>query len=128
MPIILIADDEEPLLHLLDRVLKANGYAVHTAADGAEALRIGLEHLQALDMLIADIRMPGMEGTEVARILKASKPELKVLLISGYTEGQSVREPFLSKPFAPSTLVKKVRELLEAAAVAQIPTAQMRGR
>jgi DNA-binding response OmpR family regulator len=56
-----------------------------------------------------------MEGTEVARLLKASKSELKVLLISGYTEGRSVREPFLPKPFAPAALLQKVRELLAPA-------------
>jgi CheY-like chemotaxis protein len=112
MAYILIADDEEPLRHLLHRFLQAQGYQVYTAADGAEALRLGKKYLEQIDLLIADIRMPGLEGTEVARLLKASKADLKVLLISGYTEGRSVCEPFLSKPFAPAALLEKVRQLL----------------
>jgi CheY-like chemotaxis protein len=113
MALILIADDEEPLLHLLERYLTSQGYQVRTAADGAEALRLGEECLQALDLMITDVRMPEMEGTEVARRLKEERPDLKVLLISGYAPDQSISEPLLPKPFAPSELLAKVRELIE---------------
>ncbi|HVX65200.1 MAG TPA: response regulator [Bryobacteraceae bacterium] len=122
MAIILIADDEEPLRQLLYRFLQGHGYQVYTAADGSEALRIGRENLQDIDLLIADIRMPGVEGPEVARLLKATKADLKVLLISGYTEGKSVCEPFLPKPFAPAALLEKVRELLAPADAARPAT------
>ncbi len=125
---ILVADDEAPLRHLLDRLLQAHGYKVYTAADGLEALRIGREHLDGLDLVIADIRMPGLEGTEVVRLLKESRPALKILLISGYTEGRALVEPFLQKPFAPSALIAKVCELLEISAAEDRVRSQTRGK
>ena len=113
MATILIADDEEALLLLLYRVLQANGHKVYAAADGPQALRLGREHLNGIDLLIADICMPGLNGIELARLLKESKSGLKVLLISGYTSEYRVQEPFLLKPFKPSTLLAKIGEVLQ---------------
>jgi two-component system cell cycle sensor histidine kinase/response regulator CckA len=127
MPSILLADDEAPLRTLLRRFLEARGFTVWEANDGLAALRIGNELLNTLDLLIADIRMPGMEGTEVARHLKETRPDLKVLLISGFTDGRSLREPFLAKPFAPAALLHKVTELLGLPG-ADAHTAQTRGK
>jgi CheY-like chemotaxis protein len=124
---ILVADDEEALRSLLDRLLRSKGHQVYTAADGLEALRVGREHLNTLDLFVADIRMPGLDGMEVARLLKGSRSDLKVLFISGYTDERRLREPFLLKPFAPSTLLAKVHALLQPPGSTE-PDSQTRGR
>ncbi|HEX8985322.1 MAG TPA: response regulator [Bryobacteraceae bacterium] len=113
MATILLTDDEEALLLLLYRVLQANGHTVYKAAEGLEALRLGHEHLKAIDLLIADICMPGLDGIELARRLKESKSNLKILFISGYTSDYRLEEPFLLKPFKPNVLLAKVREVLQ---------------
>lgn len=112
MPTILLAEDEAPLRNLLRRALESRGYNVHAATDGLEALAIGQERLSKLDLLVADIRMPGIDGTELARRLKKLRPDLKVLLMSGYSEEHDVEEPFLRKPFRPPALLARVRQLL----------------
>jgi CheY-like chemotaxis protein len=114
MPTILLADDEAPLRMVLYRFLKARGYEVLAAADGAEALRISQEYPGTLDLLIADIQMPGMEGRELARRLKEARPGLKTIFISGYAAGISVQEPFLLKPFPFAVLLKTIRELTDS--------------
>jgi CheY-like chemotaxis protein len=112
MPTILLAEDEAPLRNLLRRVLETRGYKVHAAADGLQALAIGQDRISELDLLVADIRMPGIDGSELARRLKEARPNLKVLLMSGYTEACDVAEPFLRKPFQPPALLARIRQLL----------------
>ncbi len=98
MPIILLAAEEAPLRILLSRCLQRNGYEVYAAPDGLQARRIGLERIATLDLLIADIRMAGMEGTELANHLREVRPDLKVLFLSGYSEGRELPDPLLQKP------------------------------
>lgn len=72
--------------------------------------------------------MPGLDGSELARRLKQTRGDLKVLLISGYTDGCNLREPFLPKPFAPAALLRKVRDLLDAPCEPSLQQAQIRGK
>jgi len=118
MPTILLADDEAPLRMVLYRFLKARGYEVLAAADGFEALRMSQEYPGILDLLIADIQMPGMDGQELARRLKEARPALKTIFISGYAGGISVQEPFLMKPFRFAALLKIIREMTDSPAQA----------
>jgi two-component system, cell cycle sensor histidine kinase and response regulator CckA len=96
-------------------------YRVLAAAGGPEALQLAASHDGLIHLLITDVVMPRMSGTELARRLIARRPELRVLYTSGYTEDavvhQGVLEPrtaFLQKPFAVEVLLRKVRELLDA--------------
>lgn len=114
MPIILLADDEAPLRTLLSRSLQRNGYEVYAASDGLQAFRMGLERIATLDLLVADICMPGLEGTELAKRLREVRPNLRVLFISGYSKEQDLSDPLLQKPFEVATLLKKVKELITA--------------
>jgi len=115
---ILLAEDEASVRLLASRTLEAHGYRVLSCANGAEALRLADTHPAAIDVLVSDVVMPGMGGPELARRLLRSRPGLRVLYMSGYTDDAAVREAaatgggFLQKPFDPDTLERKVHELL----------------
>ena len=89
-------------------------------ADGKEALKVSEQHRGRIHLLVADVVMPQMSGCELARQLILSRPDLKVLFISGHAEdvisrhGVLVPEVnFLQKPFPAENLMRKVRELIE---------------
>jgi CheY-like chemotaxis protein len=109
--------------HLAYGVLRAQGYEVLTAPNGQDALRVAREHQGSpISLVITDVVMPRMGGRVMAEWLKTAYPELKVLFSSGYTEeaiekhggieGDDVK--FLPKPYTPTTLTAKVREILDA--------------
>jgi PAS domain S-box-containing protein len=113
---ILVAEDEEQVRKLVDRVLGRLGYTVLAAADGTEALAIAELHEGRIDLLLTDMVMPGMGGGELSRRMVERHPAIKVLLMSGYSEELVAAEhgevPFLPKPFTPDELAAKVREVL----------------
>jgi PAS domain S-box-containing protein len=118
---ILLAEDEGLVRELVIEILMQGGYTVLPARDGAEALRISEKHRGPIHLLITDVVMPRMNGRELARRMLSSRPEVKVIYISGYTENaiihHGVLDPgmhFVQKPFRPSDLVRKVREVLDA--------------
>ena len=118
---ILIAEDEQAVRELAVRILKVRGYQVYEVPDGLEALRMVQDHPdRKIDLLLTDVVMPGMSGKELADRLKVSKPDLKVLFISGYTDDAIVHHGvldkgvnFVQKPFTPEALAQKVREVLD---------------
>ncbi len=92
-------------------------------ANAREALAVAREHQGPIHLLVADVVMPGASGRELARQLAETRPDTKVLYVSGYTDDAIVHhgmlEPglaFLHKPFTPEALARKVRELLDAPA------------
>ncbi|HXT24671.1 MAG TPA: ATP-binding protein [Candidatus Eisenbacteria bacterium] len=118
---VLIVEDDASVCELIRSVLDSHGYSVLTAAqpDQAETL---LAHPdgQAVDLMVSDVVMPGLSGTELASRLSSKNPRMKVLFMSGYIDDALVRAgiedkdvAFLQKPFAPITLVRKVREVLD---------------
>lgn len=120
---VLLAEDEQSLRSLFSKVLKSNGFVVLAACDGAEALRISRAHDGRIDLLISNVQMPGMPGTELARILRASRPDLKVMLVSAYPSGVLLLDNgwyFLQKPFAMPVLLKKIEEVLECEPACEI--------
>ena len=117
--LVLIVDDDQAIRQLLKAALTAAGYAVETAPDGAEGLRIGRELGSRLQLLVTDVMMPGMRGDELADRLQAEIPGLRALLISGFAQnalndGRALSEntDFLGKPFRTGDLLAKVRILL----------------
>jgi two-component system, cell cycle sensor histidine kinase and response regulator CckA len=116
---VLLVEDEESVRQLVRETLESKGYKVLEADNGEAALRIVSEYSEKIDMLITDVVMPGMSGRELSARLCASRPQTKVLYLSGYTEDaighEGVVDPdtaFLQKPFTLQMLSRKVREVL----------------
>ena len=119
---ILLVEDEPSIRTLLAKYLAQLGYAVISAADGAEAVRIFAEKSQSIQLVITDLVMPGgMSGTQLAGILKKQKADLPIIFSSGYngenilhdiklTEGVN----FLAKPYNLATMAKVIRDRLDA--------------
>jgi CheY-like chemotaxis protein len=102
--------------------LRGAGYDVLVAADGAEAIAIFRENAARVDLVIADVIMPRCGGAEVEDAVRARRPEVPVLFSSGYGdalgaagETGGVRRAVIVKPYAPGELLRRVRELLDAA-------------
>jgi two-component system cell cycle sensor histidine kinase/response regulator CckA len=117
---ILVVEDEEPVRRLIQMVLEDAGYSVLAVEHGAEAIALSEDAGQHIDLLVADINLPDMNGRELAQRVRVDRPEMKLLYMSGYgdsavAEWGIVPEGmlFLPKPFSPSVLATKVRELLD---------------
>jgi len=116
---ILVVDDEAAVRGLVAESLQEAGYNILEAEDGEAGLRI-LRSTVPISLLVTDVGLPGgMNGRQMADAARSSRPDLKVLFITGYAEGQvmakAADEPglrILSKPFPLQTLVSKVREIL----------------
>jgi two-component system, cell cycle sensor histidine kinase and response regulator CckA len=122
---ILVAEDEDGVRHIVTQMLRDQGYTVLPANGGAEALQIAQTHAGPLQLLVSDVMMPRMSGPELAQRLRGLRPEMRVLFVSGYTDGEIVREgelepgtDFLQKPFTREQLANKVREVLRPGHVA----------
>jgi DNA-binding NtrC family response regulator len=109
---ILVVDDEEDIRAVVRQMLAADGYLVLDAGDPNQALRLAAQ--QPVDLLLTDVVMPLMRGTELAQRLLAVVPTAKVLLMSAYkvAEITASKHPFLAKPFTPEMLRDRVREIL----------------
>jgi PAS domain S-box-containing protein len=122
---ILVAEDEDGVRELLRKVLSDHGHRVLEARHGRDALLVAERYERPVDLLITDVVMPELGGSELVNRLKARRPGLKVLYISGYTNDEVVRRGvsrteahFLQKPFTSEDLMRKVRTVLDGGAVA----------
>jgi CheY-like chemotaxis protein len=116
---ILLVDDEAGIISISSALLTRLGYRVMTAASGREAVETYGREGKAIDLVILDMIMPGMNGEETFALLKELDPAIRVILSSGYSlEGMASRimeqgcRSFIQKPFALSSLSKKIREAL----------------
>ncbi len=117
---VLLVEDEPEVRRLVEKLLGLRGYGVLSAASPSEAIAIARRHEEPIELLLTDVIMPGMNGRELARILAETRPRMKVLYMSGYTDAaisqQGILAPgtaFLSKPFTPDVLARKVREVID---------------
>lgn len=117
---ILLVEDERLVRQMAAQALRAYGYTVLDAQTGGEALVIAHEHVGEIHLLVTDVVMPHMSGRQVAERLRSTRPGIKVLYVSGYTDDTVLRHgaleegaAFLAKPFTPSALAHKVREMLD---------------
>jgi two-component system, cell cycle sensor histidine kinase and response regulator CckA len=117
---VLIVEDDDSLRKLAKRSLQPHGYRILAAENGEDALRVSKENEGPIDLLITDVVMPKMGGKEVAERLQPLYPNMKVIYMSGYTDGTIVNHGvlapglnFFEKPFSPEGLARKVREVLD---------------
>ena len=117
---VLLAEDDPSVRAVVSDVLTQKGYRVLRAPEGQSALEMAHAHPAEIHLLVTDLVMPGMTGRELADVLTAERPGLRVLYMSGYTDDAVVRHrvleagmPYLQKPFAPRALASKVREVLD---------------
>ncbi len=126
--LILLVEDEAPLSELYRKVLTQLGYRVRAAGNSAEALRLVRDEKLDPDLVFTDVIMPGMSGVELAKRLRAERPGLRVLYMSGYTDETIAPHgildpgvPFIQKPVTERVLATKVREVLGEIAAAAAP-------
>jgi PAS domain S-box-containing protein len=117
---ILLVEDEDVVRDLSKEILEEYGFAVITAPNGKEGLRICKEFEGQIDLMITDVVMPQMGGRELAEKLGAVRPDTRVLYMSGFTDDAVVRHGvlddgicFIQKPFSPDSLVLRAREVLD---------------
>jgi two-component system, cell cycle sensor histidine kinase and response regulator CckA len=117
---VLLVEDEDAVRALGKRILAEGGYEVTATSRGAEAVRLLEDPRQEFDLLISDVVMPGMRGVELARRAHEVRPELPMLMMSGYTTPMSDEDrramaeaPLLEKPFSRRDLLGEVRALLD---------------
>ena len=116
---ILVVEDEKAVRDLTVRMLQQLGYSVLIASGGAEAMEISASHPQRIALLLTDVVMPNMSGRQLADILAETRPDMKVIYLSGYTENTVIHHgvldagmEFLPKPFSREVLAKKIRDVL----------------
>lgn len=117
---ILLAEDSESLREIASEYMTSLGYTVLETSSGKEALQRSNEFDGAIHLLLTDVVMPEMDGRELADEIVRTRPEIKVLFTSGYTDEAVVRHgvleakvAFLQKPYRPKALARKVREVLD---------------
>jgi two-component system cell cycle sensor histidine kinase/response regulator CckA len=118
---ILAVEDEEEVRKLTVQILKGQGYTVLEASHGEEAMKVAKEHGgDGIHLLLTDVVMPGMSGSELAKSLGSLLPKMKVLFMSGYTDNAIVHHGvleegvnYIQKPFTVDALAHKVREVLD---------------
>jgi two-component system, cell cycle sensor histidine kinase and response regulator CckA len=116
---VLLVEDEKAVRDLAARMLQKLGYTVLVAGGGGEAIEIARSFTGPINILLTDVVMPNMSGRQVADALSGSRPNMKVLYLSGYTDNTVVHHGvleggvnFLPKPFSREVLAKKIREVL----------------
>jgi CheY-like chemotaxis protein len=119
MPCILIAEDDLLFRHLVVRSLKPDGYDLLVASDAFEALSISNNYKDDIHLLITNVQMPGMDGHELARLIKTFRPKILAMIVSAQHEKDFppmavAYANVLLKPVQPADVAAKVRELLGA--------------
>jgi CheY-like chemotaxis protein len=119
--LVLLVEDEDQVRAILKDILEGQGYHVLTASNGEEALSISLDLQHDIKLMITDVVMPQMSGSDLAMRVQAVRPNLPVLFMSGYTDDAIVRHGlldeklnFIQKPFDSAGVARKVREILDS--------------
>jgi DNA-binding NtrC family response regulator len=121
---ILVVDDDAEVLKFVSGFLARN-YTVLTASSGAGGLQQSKDYKGELHLLLSDFQMPGMSGVDLATKITVDRPQLQVLLMSGFPEGMLVLNEgwhFLAKPFIPSQLLALIVGLISPDRVSKFVT------
>jgi DNA-binding NtrC family response regulator len=113
---ILVVEDHAALLRLVKQILEDANFTVLSASTAKQAIRLEAEYPGTIDLLLSDVRMRGMSGPTLAKRLKESRPQMRVVLMSGYPGGALLVLDYgwhyIEKPFVPAALVNKIKEIL----------------
>ncbi len=113
---IVVVDNEPLIREVLAELLRAEGFAVSVAFNGAEALR--LVEAQPCDLMMLDVNMPGLDGWETLALLRGDHPQMKVLIMSGTVDHERARAAgasgFIQKPYHPAEVLSALRSQLAA--------------
>jgi CheY-like chemotaxis protein len=119
---VLVVEDQEEVRTVITEVLRRYGYRVLEALDAAEAIAVSAQHPGPIDLLVTDVVMPQMDGHRLAHAVQSTRPDVRVLYVSGYSDEPIVQDRIvgaglvlLQKPFTADVLARKVREVLDAA-------------
>jgi two-component system, cell cycle sensor histidine kinase and response regulator CckA len=123
-PHVLLVEDEEAVRLVTQRILNSAGYTVTAADDGQKAVDLVTRSPREFDLVLLDMTMPNMDGEEAFKQMRKINPDLRVLVMSGYSEQETLRRfegekatSFLSKPFTRASLMEKVQGMLAAPTV-----------
>ena len=115
---ILIIDDEPIVRTSCEKILMPEGYEVRVAENGEEGL--GILEKEEFDLILLDLKMPGMDGVDVLKIIKERWPETRVIILTGYSTIETAVNTlrlgafnFIEKPFTPDKLISSVKEAIE---------------
>ena len=111
---VLVVDDDQQIRKFCEKCLSRNGFSVLEGDDGLEALLIAASHGKPIDILITDIELPRIRGTELGRVFRLLWPHTKVLYVSGSCQASELgpHDTLLSKPFPPEALDETVEKML----------------
>jgi CheY-like chemotaxis protein len=119
LPGVLVADDDPTVRRVLEAWLSREGFAVWLAEDGAEAVGLYREHREVIDVVLLDVRMPGLNGPQTLEVLRALDPQLKSCFMSGHAGGFTEEElralgaaHLFAKPFRLDELTEALRQLV----------------
>jgi PAS domain S-box-containing protein len=117
---VLLVEDEERVRVVTRTILRRFGYSVLEASGGGDALLLAERHISRIALMLTDVVMPRMSGRDLAERMRAMRPDLKVLYMSGYTDNVIMQqgeldpgEAFIQKPITPDALARKVRGVLD---------------
>jgi CheY-like chemotaxis protein len=114
--VVLLAEHDPDIRVMLERLLKQGGYDLLVVEDGQQALQKSEEHKGRIDILVADIQMPGMTGADLATEIRRTRQDLRIVLLSPSVQGLLVLDStwhFLQKPFLPKALLERIVDVIK---------------
>jgi two-component system, cell cycle sensor histidine kinase and response regulator CckA len=120
---ILVVEDDPIVLAVVREILERVGYRVLTATNSTEAIRVEDSYGDTIHLLLSDVMMPDMSGPVISKLLKKHRPEMRVILMSGYADGDMLflnyGWHFVEKPFLPAKLIERVNDVLHTPDLSQ---------
>jgi DNA-binding response OmpR family regulator len=114
--VVLLAEHDPDIRIMLEKLLKQGGYDLVVVEDGQQALQKSDEHKGRIDILLADVQMPGMTGVDLATEMRKARSDLRIILLSASAQGLLVLDStwhFLQKPFLPKALLERVVDVIK---------------